>query len=136
MKKLYTSNYARNGNHPKALSISAIKPEYYPNVGWFPLLAPSKELLYALLDDRISLDQYEIEFLSYLETLNPVDVVAKLEENSILLCYEKPTDKCHRHLVRDWLNASGVAEVSELYNDAEKAKMGLDVVSMSDLFEF
>ena len=22
----------------------------------------------------------------------------------ILLCYEKPTDFCHRHLVADWIN--------------------------------
>ena len=25
-----------------------------------------------------------------------------------LICYEKPTDLCHRHLVADWLNKNGV----------------------------
>ena len=24
-----------------------------------------------------------------------------------LLCYEKPDDFCHRHLVADWLNKNG-----------------------------
>ena len=25
-----------------------------------------------------------------------------------LICYEKPTDFCHRHLVADWLNKNGI----------------------------
>lgn len=25
-----------------------------------------------------------------------------------LICYEKPSDFCHRHLVADWLNKNGV----------------------------
>ena len=25
-----------------------------------------------------------------------------------LLCYEKPTDFCHRHLVSEWLNSNGI----------------------------
>lgn len=27
--------------------------------------------------------------------------------NICLICYEKPTDFCHRHLVADWLNENG-----------------------------
>jgi hypothetical protein len=30
-----------------------------------------------------------------------------------LLCYEKPSDFCHRHLVADWLNENGY-DVKEL----------------------
>ena len=25
-----------------------------------------------------------------------------------LICYEKPTDFCHRHLVADWFNKNGI----------------------------
>lgn len=28
--------------------------------------------------------------------------------NIVLLCYEKPEDFCHRHLVADWLNSSKI----------------------------
>ena len=49
--------------------------------------------------------------------LNPTDVIADLSqldygfnigENDIcLLCYEKPTDFCHRHLVAEWFRKNG-----------------------------
>ena len=52
-----------------------------------------------------------------LGNLNPVDVIADLSrldygfnvgENDIcLLCYEKPTDFSHRHLVAQWLTKNG-----------------------------
>lgn len=47
-----------------------------------------------------------------LEPLNPDTVVSELLEmaNSkdiALVCYEKPTDFCHRHIVRQWLINSG-----------------------------
>ena len=47
-----------------------------------------------------------------LNTLNPDTVVKELEclaesDNIILVCYEKPRDFCHRHLVSDWLNKNG-----------------------------
>lgn len=29
-------------------------------------------------------------------------------ESMVLVCYEKPTDFCHRHLVADWLNHNGI----------------------------
>lgn len=28
--------------------------------------------------------------------------------NIALICYEKPSDFCHRHLVADWLNSNGI----------------------------
>ena len=53
-----------------------------------------------------------------LDKLNPTDVILDLSkmvygynvgENDIaLICYEKPSDFCHRHLVADWFNKNGV----------------------------
>ena len=47
-----------------------------------------------------------------LDKLDPAQVIKELEElvgvssdKIILLCYEKPDDFCHRHLVADWFNA-------------------------------
>ena len=52
-----------------------------------------------------------------LNKLNATDVVLdfsrlsygfNIGENDIgLICYEKPSDFCHRHLVADWLNKNG-----------------------------
>ena len=51
-----------------------------------------------------------------LSQLNPARVVAELYYqigkapcscDIALVCYEKPTDFCHRHLVADWLNKHG-----------------------------
>ena len=29
------------------------------------------------------------------------------DKDVALVCYEKPSDFCHRHLVADWLNKNG-----------------------------
>ena len=53
-----------------------------------------------------------------LATLNPVRVVTDLYYqigktphscDIALVCYEKPTDFCHRHLVAEWLRSNGYA---------------------------
>lgn len=52
------------------------------------------------------------------QVLNSIDVISVIidlidlvpnAENEIiaLVCYEKPSDFCHRHLVADWLNQNG-----------------------------
>ena len=52
-----------------------------------------------------------------LDKLNPMDVIADLarldydfnidKSDICLICYEKPEEFCHRHLVADWLNEHG-----------------------------
>lgn len=44
--------------------------------------------------------RYENEILFYLD---PEEIYNDLKDK-ILLCYEKPSDFCHRHLVAKWLN--------------------------------
>lgn len=49
-----------------------------------------------------------------LDKLNPHNVVKELQELSnkdkdiVLLCYEKPDDFCHRHIVSLWLNCNNI----------------------------
>lgn len=48
-----------------------------------------------------------------LNELDPNEVVAELKnlansDDICLLCYEKPEDFCHRHLVAEWLNNNGI----------------------------
>lgn len=45
-----------------------------------------------------------IEVLTEINNLLPKDIV---KCDIALVCYEKPQDFCHRHLVADWLNKNG-----------------------------
>lgn len=55
-----------------------------------------------------------------LKSLNPQEVYQSLGENAVLLCFEKPTEFCHRHLVASWLEMSLGVQIDELgfENDA------------------
>lgn len=54
--------------------------------------------------------------LKELQSLLPEDVQNRISSNICdsqdfhiaLICYEKPDDFCHRHLVADWLNENGI----------------------------
>ena len=66
-------------------------------------------------------NDYYIEHFNkeVLETLNPNDIIKELmlmahnykslnyAPHIVLLCYEKPADFCHRHLVAQWLIQNG-----------------------------
>ena len=49
---------------------------------------------------------YVYEYLQLLNTtrkLNPQQVVDDLDDGSILLCYEVPSEFCHRHIAAEWI---------------------------------
>jgi len=91
--------------------------------GWeglsYPALAPKKwwwmQWKYNKNED---LDYYrEMYEKTVLKPLIPLSVVNELEQMSggkdiALVCYEKPENFCHRHIVADWLGFSGIS-VSE-----------------------
>lgn len=66
-------------------------------------------------------NEYYIEHFNneVLDTLNKIEVIEDLKKFSsdidkiVLLCYEKPNDFCHRHLVSNWLH--DVIDINE-YN--------------------
>lgn len=65
-------------------------------------------------DNNYYIEHYENEVL---KSLNCVEVIADLKHlcdksmyssvDIALVCYEKPEDFCHRHLVADWLIQNG-----------------------------
>lgn len=138
MKTFYTSNYARNGQHPKAVSISAYLPKWGYSGLWYRPLAPSFENLHDILDGKTTAEEYNERYLKELNESTTVEqVVNDLPDGSVLLCFEKPTDHCHRHVVRDWLNASGLCTVEEILSEKEKIAMGIPIVgSLEDLVIF
>ena len=107
MKRIYTSYFGAIRKYQfdknKCYSI-ARKPPYTFKGGFIFELAPSIILLYSYLQHKINIKQYTKIFNSQLEGLDCSLICNKLQDGSILLCYEKPDVFCHRHLVADWIN--------------------------------
>ena len=55
-----------------------------------------------------------------LKKLDPQEVYSKIQNNAVLLCFEKPTSFCHRFLVAGWLEYSLNIEVNELGYENDK----------------
>jgi uncharacterized protein (DUF488 family) len=51
--------------------------------------------------------------LSILQVIEDLQKIANTKDTDkiILLCYEKPGDFCHRHLVADWLTKNGLKTI-------------------------
>lgn len=132
MKKLFTSYYARSGELPSAVAISAKSPSFYKGKRYLKL-APSWDLLNAYKSGQVDERGYTEWYLRLLaeRKLTPQQVVDELEEGSVLLCYEGPGKFCHRHIVAEWLEAGADVKVEEIQPQTEPHKDPVD-----DFFEF
>lgn len=113
---IYTSYYAVMGKIPNnvmKVSISKGIPYWYQGKSYYKL-APRWETVKKYKDGG-SWDEYVKEYYeTVLDKLNPVEVYSELLRlnnggDVVLLCYEKASDNCHRHIIADWLNKAGVA---------------------------
>jgi len=97
----------------KLVSIARYTPRDVQVDQHVPELAPSPQLLHRYKYGLVSPQEYEKEFIKQLQTLDPKKWGRALQR-CVLLCYEKPGEFCHRHLVAAWLRQAGfsVAEYS------------------------
>ncbi len=125
---IYTSNFSALGLHklPKgarAISIAGRAPNWYTGEQ-YKILAP-KYWFYKKYKEDGDSDYYTLMYnAEVLVGLNASEVIQILcnlvgygwhyrnihrdkDRHIVLLCYEKPDDFCHRHLVAEWLNKSG-----------------------------
>lgn len=116
---IYTSYFAQLRNFSKEItpiSICAKAPEWYEGLQ-YKYLAPDYSTLMEYKQTH-DIERYIYHYNQNVLSRNkPQDVlfdIRKMVPNGdiVLLCYEKSSDFCHRHLVRDWLNKSGI-ECSE-----------------------
>lgn len=84
---------------PKSLNVISIKS-----------LAPSSKLLFDYKksgNQKLFEDDFKIQLskLEKSEILKELQNISKQNDNKdiVLVCYEKPSDFCHRHIVADWL---------------------------------
>lgn len=121
--KIYTSYYANLRKIPDdivRISIAGKAPAWYtglqykkvaPKTGFFLEWKKNK-------DNDYYIKHYNSEVLSMLVAQNVYDDLTKLSSNvdCVLLCYERPEDFCHRHLVADWLSRELNIDVKEWSN--------------------
>lgn len=112
---MYTSYFGNLKKLPSdcvPISISRICPKGL-KIKMYGKLAPPVELLRDYKSGvntwEESMERYKKEVLS---KLDPIAVAKDLGENAVLICYEKPQDYCHRHIVAEWLREAGI-EISE-----------------------
>jgi uncharacterized protein (DUF488 family) len=120
--KIYTSYFAKVGRLNKErivpISIARFTPKWVSCLNIIDL-APRADML--KMDDAT----YTREFEKILSRLNPGTILQKIKAASggndcALLCYEKPEDFCHRHIVAKWLSDNLGVEVKEFDYEPKK----------------
>lgn len=116
---IYTSYFAKLKFLPDnivPISICGKAPDWYTGLQ-YKKLAPRYDFFMEWKKNHDN--EYYIKCFNeqVLSKLNATDVILDLsricygfnvgECDICLICYEKPTDFCHRHLVADWLNQNG-----------------------------
>ena len=110
MNVIYTSYFDNVDNLPANLcpiSIAGLKPDNC-NCAQYKRLAP-KLSWWKVWEETRDNEYYAKQYNNtVLEVLNPrgvVDDLYKLSGDRIpcLMCYERPGEFCHRHLVAEWL---------------------------------
>jgi hypothetical protein len=98
------------------ISISMKPPKYFLNiVKIYKPLCPSYQLVMEYKKSIITEYEYERQYYStILDCLDPKKVYRELGDDSILLCYEKSGEFCHRRLVAKWFKENLNIDVPEL----------------------
>ena len=124
------SNYSRKGEDPAAFAISIKPPNYYTGQQ-LAFLTPTWDMVIPYKNGNLSEKEYIKQYIQLLEhrTLTPRKVADALPDNCYLLCYEKPSDFCHRHIIAAWLNQLDDIRVSEWENEKDiKERQQAEVV--------
>lgn len=101
LKQLASSNVV-------PVSISLWKPKWF-NGNQYLALAPKADMLKRDISQEEYIYEYKTRVLGKLDAkIVYEELVSKFGKNIALLCYEKPDDFCHRHLVAEWFRESGL----------------------------
>lgn len=128
---IYTSYFSNNKNIPKELkriSISRFTPSWATVDLEMKTLAPSADLLNRYKDGLVSDEAYTAEYVEYLRSLDPFEVGNSIQD-SVLLCYEKDGDFCHRNLVANWLSGFGF-EIKEIKMPASVKNIKVEYIDI------
>lgn len=129
MKTSYYAKFSRLSKEEKSRYIPVListslpkwfldREEYYME---YKLLAPSSDSVFKLKNNKMSQEDF---INAYTDKLKELDLEQILEDlydyegitdtEIVLLCYEKSTDFCHRHILREYLNENFNTNITEL----------------------
>ena len=120
---IYTSYFAKIKSLPEYIipvSICAKVPTWYEGLQ-YKKLAPKYDFFMKwkenhdndyyikCFNEQVLNELNVVTVIKDLINLMPKDSISEysLNKTICLVCYEKPEDFCHRHLVADWLNQNG-----------------------------
>lgn len=118
---IYTSYFAKLKSLPEniiPISICGKAPDWYKGLQ-YKKLAPKYGFFMEWKknhDNNYYIKCFSEQVLDKLNVLTVmrdlIDLVNSTEDHIgkeiALICYEKPSDFCHRHLVAEWLNSNGI----------------------------
>ena len=117
--KIYTTYFAQLRNLPQnivPISICGKAPNWYKGLQ-YKKLAPKYSFFSVwkeTKDNNYYIEHFNKEVLSELKQSEVIKELRILSNNHsiALVCYEKPSDFCHRHLVSKWFKEANI-EVEE-----------------------
>lgn len=125
--KIYTSYFSNMREITKRnivpINIALWPPRFYRGKS-LSYVAPSRSILKDTKNNEEYIARYKNEILSRLDVNKLLRDIEELSQGRdvALLCYEKPGDLCHRHLLAEYMNANG-CDVHEL----EKEELQLQI---------
>ena len=119
--KIQTANFATAiAQNLTPVSIARYEPRYRNTtqnyLRKYKSLAPPPLLLTrykrGAISEEVYVARYEIEVLRRLLIKAVLSDLEKFGDDLVLLCYCAKSAFCHRHLVADWINQSGLLDVA------------------------
>ncbi len=107
MQTSYFANVKNIPDHLEPVGIARGVPRWFKGRSERSL-APTWAML------KMSAADYDLRFDEILEKLDPQATYDLLGENGVILCWEKPGDKCHRRRVAEWFETELGVVVPEL----------------------
>lgn len=113
--KIYTSYFAKLRSLPEnivPISICGKAPDWYTGLQ-YRKLAPKYEFFMEWKkthDNNYYIEHFDSEVLNTLDVRVVYEELSKMSDGKdiALICYEKPEDFCHRHLVAKWLTKNDI----------------------------
>lgn len=113
---IYTSYFAKLKKLPDdivPISICGKAPDWYKGLQ-YKKLAPKYDFFMEWKkthDNEQYIKCFNEQVLSKLNATEVIrdlfDLTIRVDKSFCLICYEKPTDFCHRHLVAEWFRQNG-----------------------------
>jgi uncharacterized protein (DUF488 family) len=116
---VYTSYFGMARRFPKEKFIkTAVCYSVPPGIGIWNSVVPDADLVFGLKRGEITKEYYEQQYYQMLldrkdQIANNIPFLKNGEQDAVLLCYEKPEDWCHRHILARFLNEQFGLDVTE-----------------------